>query len=156
MFLLQTCFDWGPASLAVSCSHSRWPFSSFLCASISPNLELEALFKRHFTQVEFYQGSVLNPHDLARVKVPSAQMASWEKEWNKTVPSKKCTFTLHVGCKVVVSFPTDWVSRCLPYPSKQILCRSRCGGCLQHHEVPYLNQRSFSKCRTPSWPALCV
>lgn len=40
-----------------------------LPASISPNLELEALFKRHFTQVEFYQGSVLNPHDLARVKV---------------------------------------------------------------------------------------
>lgn len=39
--------------------------------SISPNLELEALFKRHFTQVEFYQGSVLNPHDLARVKVPA-------------------------------------------------------------------------------------
>uniref|UniRef100_A0A8C9RW51 Calcium-activated potassium channel subunit alpha-1 n=1 Tax=Scleropages formosus TaxID=113540 RepID=A0A8C9RW51_SCLFO len=37
--------------------------------NISPNLELEALFKRHFTQVEFYQGSVLNPHDLARVKV---------------------------------------------------------------------------------------
>lgn len=42
---------------------------SSLPASISPNLELEALFKRHFTQVEFYQGSVLNPHDLARVKV---------------------------------------------------------------------------------------
>uniref|UniRef100_A0A1A8R022 Calcium-activated potassium channel subunit alpha-1 n=1 Tax=Nothobranchius rachovii TaxID=451742 RepID=A0A1A8R022_9TELE len=39
---------------------------------ISPNLELEALFKRHFTQVEFYQGSVLNPHDLARVKIESA------------------------------------------------------------------------------------
>ncbi|KAF3842026.1 hypothetical protein F7725_023977 [Dissostichus mawsoni] len=30
------------------------------------------LFKRHFTQVEFYQGSVLNPHDLARVKIESA------------------------------------------------------------------------------------
>lgn len=44
---------------------------SSLPASISPNLELEALFKRHFTQVEFYQGSVLNPHDLARVKVRS-------------------------------------------------------------------------------------
>uniref|UniRef100_A0A8D2LXQ7 Calcium-activated potassium channel subunit alpha-1 n=1 Tax=Varanus komodoensis TaxID=61221 RepID=A0A8D2LXQ7_VARKO len=39
---------------------------------ISPNLELEALFKRHFTQVEFFQGSVLNPHDLARVKIESA------------------------------------------------------------------------------------
>ncbi|XP_031729307.1 calcium-activated potassium channel subunit alpha-1a isoform X9 [Anarrhichthys ocellatus] len=40
--------------------------------NISPNLELEALFKRHFTQVEFYQGSVLNPHDLARVKIEAA------------------------------------------------------------------------------------
>uniref|UniRef100_A0A8C4R7V4 BK channel n=1 Tax=Eptatretus burgeri TaxID=7764 RepID=A0A8C4R7V4_EPTBU len=39
---------------------------------LAPNLELEALYKRHFTQVEFYQGSVLNPHDLARVKVESA------------------------------------------------------------------------------------
>ncbi|MGH0118186.1 UNVERIFIED_CONTAM: hypothetical protein FKN15_045333 [Acipenser sinensis] len=40
--------------------------------NISPNLELEALFKRHFTQVEFYQGSVLNPHDLARLKIEQA------------------------------------------------------------------------------------
>ncbi|XP_038639238.1 calcium-activated potassium channel subunit alpha-1a isoform X22 [Scyliorhinus canicula] len=40
--------------------------------NISPNLELEALFKRHFTQVEFFQGSVLNPHDLARVKIESS------------------------------------------------------------------------------------
>nr|QBP05237.1 large-conductance calcium-activated potassium channel 1a [Petromyzon marinus] len=40
--------------------------------SISPNLELEALFRRHFTQVEFYQGSVLNPLDLARVKIEAA------------------------------------------------------------------------------------
>uniref|UniRef100_A0A8C2AVQ9 Calcium-activated potassium channel subunit alpha-1 n=1 Tax=Cyprinus carpio TaxID=7962 RepID=A0A8C2AVQ9_CYPCA len=37
------------------------------------NVEIRgALFKRHFTQVEFYQGSVLNPHDLARVKIESA------------------------------------------------------------------------------------
>nr|AWO14627.1 potassium calcium-activated channel subfamily M alpha 1 [Scyliorhinus retifer] len=40
--------------------------------NISPDLELEALFKRHFTQVEFFQGSVLNPHDLARVKIESS------------------------------------------------------------------------------------
>ncbi|XP_041124289.1 calcium-activated potassium channel subunit alpha-1-like isoform X13 [Polyodon spathula] len=40
--------------------------------NISPNLELEALFKRHFTQVEFFQGSVLNPHDLARLKIEQA------------------------------------------------------------------------------------
>ena len=37
--------------------------------SITPNLELEALFKRHFTQVEFFEGSVLNSNDLARVKM---------------------------------------------------------------------------------------
>lgn len=48
--------------------------SFLLQFSISPNLELEALFKRHFTQVEFFQGSVLNPHDLARVKVMSLRI----------------------------------------------------------------------------------
>ncbi|XP_076855986.1 calcium-activated potassium channel subunit alpha-1-like isoform X2 [Brachyhypopomus gauderio] len=40
--------------------------------NIEPNLELEALFKRHFTQVVFFQGSVLNPYDLARVKIELA------------------------------------------------------------------------------------
>ena len=40
--------------------------------TIPPNLELEALFKRHFTQVEFFEGSVLNSNDLARVKMESA------------------------------------------------------------------------------------
>uniref|UniRef100_A0A4W4HIC0 BK channel n=1 Tax=Electrophorus electricus TaxID=8005 RepID=A0A4W4HIC0_ELEEL len=36
---------------------------------IEPDLELEALFKRHFTQVVFLQGSILNPWDLTRVKI---------------------------------------------------------------------------------------
>ena len=40
--------------------------------TIPPSLELEALFKRHFTQVEFFEGSVLNSNDLARVKMESA------------------------------------------------------------------------------------
>nr|XP_039272746.1 calcium-activated potassium channel subunit alpha-1-like [Styela clava] len=39
---------------------------------IPPNLELEALFKRHFTQVEFFEGSVLNSNDLSRVKMEDA------------------------------------------------------------------------------------
>lgn len=34
-----------------------------------PDLDLEGLFKRHFTQVEFYQGSVMNANDLERVAV---------------------------------------------------------------------------------------
>ncbi|XP_076799538.1 calcium-activated potassium channel subunit alpha-1-like isoform X3 [Clavelina lepadiformis] len=40
--------------------------------SIPPNLELEALFKRHFTQVEFFEGSVLNSNDLSRVRIEEA------------------------------------------------------------------------------------
>ncbi|CAG5082524.1 Oidioi.mRNA.OKI2018_I69.PAR.g10148.t1.cds [Oikopleura dioica] len=39
---------------------------------VPPNLELEALFKRHFTQVEFFEGSVLNSNDLSRVKMEEA------------------------------------------------------------------------------------
>ena len=34
-----------------------------------PDLELQALFKRHFTHLHFYQGSVLSSVDLERVKV---------------------------------------------------------------------------------------
>lgn len=40
--------------------------------SVPPNLELEALFKRHFTQVEFFEGSVLNSDHLSRVKMEEA------------------------------------------------------------------------------------
>ena len=34
-----------------------------------PDLELEGLIKRHFTTVEFFQGSVMSPIDLSRVRV---------------------------------------------------------------------------------------
>ena len=34
-----------------------------------PDLELEGLFKRHFTTVKFYQGSIMSTPDLQRVKV---------------------------------------------------------------------------------------
>ncbi|KAL7018336.1 hypothetical protein ACKWTF_010719 [Chironomus riparius] len=37
-----------------------------------PGLELEGLFKRHFTTVEFFQGTIMNPIDLQRVKVHEA------------------------------------------------------------------------------------
>lgn len=37
-----------------------------------PDLELEGLIKRHFTTVEFFQGSVMSPIDLNRVKVHDA------------------------------------------------------------------------------------
>ncbi len=34
-----------------------------------PDLELEGLFKRHFTQVEFFQGTVMDANDLDRINV---------------------------------------------------------------------------------------
>ncbi|XP_013413785.1 calcium-activated potassium channel subunit alpha-1 isoform X2 [Lingula anatina] len=37
-----------------------------------PDLDLEGLFKRHFTQVEFFQGSVMDANDLQRVCVKEA------------------------------------------------------------------------------------
>ncbi|XP_035902925.1 calcium-activated potassium channel slowpoke isoform X27 [Anopheles stephensi] len=37
-----------------------------------PDLELEGLFKRHFTTVEFFQGTIMSPIDLQRVKVHEA------------------------------------------------------------------------------------
>jgi len=40
-----------------------------LCCRKEPDLELEGLFKRHFTQVEFFQGTVMDANDLHRVNV---------------------------------------------------------------------------------------
>eukprot|EP00095_Tigriopus_kingsejongensis_P012697 maker-scaffold22_size673200-snap-gene-5.41 protein:Tk12697 transcript:maker-scaffold22_size673200-snap-gene-5.41-mRNA-1 annotation:"large conductance calcium-activated potassium channel splice variant l37" len=37
-----------------------------------PDLELEGLFKRHFTTVKFYQGSIMSTPDLQRIKVHEA------------------------------------------------------------------------------------
>ena len=37
--------------------------------SKTPALELEALFKRHFTQVVFFKGTAMSTRDLERVKV---------------------------------------------------------------------------------------
>ncbi|PAV63369.1 hypothetical protein WR25_16164 [Diploscapter pachys] len=37
-----------------------------------PDLELEGLFKRHFTKVEFFTGTVMDSLDLSRVKVTEA------------------------------------------------------------------------------------
>lgn len=34
-----------------------------------PDLELEGLLKRHYTTVEFFQGTMMNAVDLERVKV---------------------------------------------------------------------------------------
>ena len=39
-----------------------------------PDLELEGLFKRHFTTVKFYQGSIMSTPDLQRVKVHTSKL----------------------------------------------------------------------------------
>jgi len=44
-----------------------------------PELELEALIKRHFTKVEYFKGSIMSTRDIERVKVthPSVPFARW-------------------------------------------------------------------------------
>jgi len=42
-----------------------------------PDLELEGLLKRHFTQVEFFQGTVMDANDLERVKVSTVLHNDW-------------------------------------------------------------------------------
>uniref|UniRef100_A0A0N5ABA1 BK channel n=1 Tax=Syphacia muris TaxID=451379 RepID=A0A0N5ABA1_9BILA len=39
---------------------------------VNPDLELEGLFKRHFTKVKFFTGTVMDSIDLSRVKVDEA------------------------------------------------------------------------------------
>ena len=46
---------------------------SLFCRRV-PDLDLEGLFKRHFTQVEFYMGSVMNANDLERVAVSTPKL----------------------------------------------------------------------------------
>uniref|UniRef100_A0A915K4N5 Uncharacterized protein n=1 Tax=Romanomermis culicivorax TaxID=13658 RepID=A0A915K4N5_ROMCU len=47
-------------------------FKSAHGKKVPPDLELEGLFKRHFTKVEFFQGTVMDSIDLSRVKVDHA------------------------------------------------------------------------------------
>ena len=48
----------------------RMSHELFCCVfSKTPALELEALFKRHFTQVVFFKGTAMSTRDLERVKV---------------------------------------------------------------------------------------
>jgi len=44
-----------------------------------PELELEALIKRHFTKVEFFKGSIMNTRDIERVKVIVAAVIDVKK-----------------------------------------------------------------------------
>ena len=65
-----------------------------------PDLELEGLLKRHFTQVEFFQGTVMDANDLDRVNVSEKQ-----KEYNvmkilSCIKATVCHFSARVctGC----------------------------------------------------------
>lgn len=46
-----------------------------------PDLELEGLLKRHYTTVEFFQGTMMNAVDLERVKVPTRNLSKNFSPW---------------------------------------------------------------------------
>jgi len=55
-----------------------------------PDLELEGLFKRHFTQVEFYQGTVMDANDLHRVNVRTTRLTVPTPTEPPTFPRRIC------------------------------------------------------------------
>ncbi|KAL1395277.1 hypothetical protein pipiens_002879 [Culex pipiens pipiens] len=57
-----------------------------------PDLELEGLFKRHFTTVEFFQGTIMSPIDLQRVKSPDMQV--WTNDYLRGTGMEMYTETL--------------------------------------------------------------
>ena len=61
-----------------------------------PDLELEGLFKRHFTTVKFYQGSIMSTPDLQRVKVHSIRLTCHNSKNVDTLPSTFCPHTLPI------------------------------------------------------------
>lgn len=68
-------------------------------SSKPPDLELEGLFKRHFTTVEFFQGTIMNPIDLQRVKVKHKTHYQLTTKPNViTINIKAAVTTLGVGC----------------------------------------------------------
>ena len=65
-----------------------------------PDLELEGLYKRHFTQVEFFRGTVMDANDLDRVNV---SIDIWdEKSWYTVYLMKHANgFILLLFCLVL-------------------------------------------------------
>lgn len=57
-----------------------------LYCSKEPDLELEGLLKRHYTTVEFFQGTMMNAVDLERVKV----FRTNSKQHKNPNPKKLC------------------------------------------------------------------
>ncbi|XP_021693185.1 calcium-activated potassium channel slowpoke isoform X38 [Aedes aegypti] len=57
-----------------------------------PDLELEGLLKRHYTTVEFFQGTMMNAVDLERVKSPDTQ--AWQNDYLQGTGCEMYTETL--------------------------------------------------------------
>ena len=72
-----------------------------------PDLELEGLFKRHFTTVKFYQGSIMSTPDLQRVKVHKSTKVTPKTTFSSTtfmdfIPTWNSGFFCWVGVIHVV------------------------------------------------------
>lgn len=63
--------------------------------SKEPDLELEGLLKRHYTTVEFFQGTMMNAVDLERVKVFKSKQKLKTKPVTLEVNKKHSLNTQH-------------------------------------------------------------
>ena len=109
-----------------------WP-CDFVCRK-EPDLELEGLLKRHSTTVKFFQGSMMNAVDLARVKVDALR---WQKnKTNRTIQQQQQNNSFSPSLSIsLFSFSSiypfllyllfshslaPWHNNCLPYPLASI------------------------------------
>lgn len=89
-----------------------------------PDLELEGLFKRHFTTVEFFQGTIMNPIDLQRVKVSlrSHQTIQFMQVY---FSNRICKYCVPIICNILI-FESKTVLNCICLPTfkASLVCKT--------------------------------
>ena len=83
-----------------------------------PDLELEGLFKRHFTTVKFYQGSIMSTPDLQRVKVYTHQN---HQNIRSQTSSSKENLNFVISCRV-----NFYEKQTQPWPFTKIWLIDKC------------------------------
>ena len=106
--LPEFCMSWKKAKKSLSFKQLRRRSLTFMFSK-PPDLELEGLFKRHFTTVKFYQGSIMSTPDLQRVKVFSIILFLYLVE-NKTKVNHPQSISLSFTFYVHLTFLSNTIS----------------------------------------------
>ncbi|XP_078285150.1 calcium-activated potassium channel subunit alpha-1-like [Rhinoraja longicauda] len=119
----------------------------------NPALELQALFKRHTTQMQFFQGSVLKPSDLDRVKLDKANACLILADKNCLNPEAEDSANIMRAIAVKQYCPEmRIIAQVLQYHSKSYLQNLPSWNMIQRDSVICLSELKTSSPRTASCP----